>query len=228
MPTPANQPGGSTPSAARPRRHRHGFKRWIFLALVLAGAAIVAHMAYWGSRVDARVFHAQDLDRGPAAQIVPWEPGRTAVQISRVSSLSADHLWRVVTDQGRFNEFMPYVRSTTVRPGPDGTIIESQVLDLPHSSYELELEIRLKQEGSSRIARWRQVKGTLDFNEGAWVVESEGSRSVLRYQVSASLAWVPQWAINYLMLHRLGKLLEAVEARVRDLEQRQPDYFRAG
>ena len=149
------------------------------------------------------------------------------MQVSRLSTLPADHLWRVVTDQARFDEFMPYVRTTTVEPGPAGAIIEKQVLDLPHTSYQLTLEIRIEERGAARVARWRQTEGTLRFNEGAWVVEAAGGgRTVLRYQVSATLDWVPQWATNYLMGGRLGRLLEAVEARVRALEEKSPEYFR--
>lgn len=206
-------------------RRMHGFKRWIFLGLLVAGAAVLAHVWYCGSHVDPHQYDADELKHGPIAQIISWDGGRTAVQISQLSALPPDHLWRVVTDQGRFDEFMPYVRSTTVEPGPDGTLIEKQILDLPHTSFELELAIRLSEQDGRRRARWEQKKGTLNFNQGAWIVESLGDRSVLRYQVSASLDWVPQWLVNYAMRRRLGRLLEAVEARVRDLEKREPEYF---
>ena len=79
---------------------------------------------------------------------------------------------------------------------------------------------------SHRTARWEQREGTLVFNQGAWVVESHGDRSVLRYQVAAQLIGVPQWVSNYAMKRRLGRLLDAVEKRVRDLRQREPGYFK--
>jgi len=186
---------------------------------MLLGAAVTAWMWYRGSAIDARVYAAEELKRGMRAQIVAWPGQRTAVQISRYVELPPDAVWQVVTDQARFDEFMPYVRKTTVRPGPGGTLIESQILDLPHASYNLELEIRLEQEGTRRTARWRQMQGALEFNEGAWVVEAApGGGSVLRYQVSASLGIVPQWFVNYAMSKRLGRLLEAVERRTRALQ----------
>lgn len=218
----------TAPSAGAPStlpHHPHGFKRWIFLGLLAVGAVAISFMWYQGSHIDTHVYTATELERGPIAQIITWDGGRDAVQISRLSTRSADHLWRVVTDHGRFDEFMPYVESTSVRPGPDGTILEKQMLDLPHAKYDLELEIRLSEQDGTRRARWRQVQGTLSYNEGAWLVERQGQRSVLRYQVSASLGILPQWAVNYAMRRRLGRLLEAVERRVRDLEQREPGYF---
>lgn len=111
------------------------------------------------------------------------------------------------------------------RAGRDGTLIEKQILDLPHASYELTLEIALDERPALRTARWRQMQGALDFNEGAWVVEEEGDRTLLRYQVAAALHWLPQGPSNYVLRWRLARLLEAVEQRVRDLEAREPEYF---
>jgi hypothetical protein len=208
-------------------RRRFRVKRAVLLGLMAIGAAVVGHVWYRGSHVDAHTYTADELERGPVAQIIAWEGDRTAVQISRLSPLPPDHVWRVVTDQGRFDQFMPYVRSTTVEPRPDGTLLERQILDLPHASYELQLNIRLSEQGPVRTARWTQTQGMLSFNQGAWVVERAGEQSLLRYQVSASLDWVPQWVVNYAMRRRLGRLLEAVEARVRDMERREPEYFRS-
>ena len=120
---------------------------------------------------------------------------------------------------------MPYVRSTTETDGPDGLLIEKQVLDLPYGSYDLELGIRLTEKGNVQTARWEQRVGALDFNQGAWVVESHGDRSVLRYQVAAKLSGIPQWMSNFSMTRRLGRLLDAVETRVLELRQSEPNYF---
>jgi hypothetical protein len=206
-------------------RRRYGFKRWVALAFIVLGILVIGHIAYQGSVVDAHVYSPSELEAGPVDQIILWDDGRTAVQVSRLSDLPPDHLWRVVTDQARFDEFMPYVRETTVTANPDGSFLEKQILDLPHASYDLELEIRLSERDGVRTARWVQQKGVLPYNQGAWIVEDHGGRSVLRYQVSASVSWVPQSLANYAMRMRLGRLLEAVEARVRDVQQREPEYF---
>lgn len=207
----------------KPRRL--GFKRRVFLGLCTLGALAIAHTWYSGSHVDNRAVTISLLESGPVTQIISWDRDNTAVQLSQLSELPSDDLWRVVTDQGRFDEFMPYVRSTTVSDEPDGTFIEKQVLDLPYASYDVELGISLTEKDNVRTARWEQRKGTLLFNQGAWVVESHGDRSVLRYQVAAHLSGVPQWASNYAMTRRLGRLLDAVEKRVRDLRQSEPGYF---
>lgn len=199
--------------------------RVAFKVILVIVTATVLRAWYVGSHVDTHQYGAAELERGPVAQIIQWNEDHTAVQVSQLSTLHADRLWRVVTDQERFDEFMPYVKNTTIRPGPDGSVIETQVLELPHKNFDLELEIRLTGDNNTRTARWRQLRGLLAFNEGAWVVERAGDRSILRYQVSGSLDWIPQWAINYVLRPRLARLLKAVEERVRDLERKEPAYF---
>lgn len=202
-----------------------GVKRCVFLSLAALGAVTLVYVWYSGSHIDNSAVTINQLESGPITQIISWDATNTAVQLSQLSDLPADDLWRVVTDQGRFDEFMPYVRTTTVSDGPNGLLIEKQVLELPYASYDVELGIRLSETGDVRTARWEQRQGALKFNQGAWVVESHGDRSVLRYQVAAKLTGIPQWVSNFAMRRRLGRLLDAVEARVIELRQREPAYF---
>lgn len=214
-------PGASESAAPRLR----GLKRGLTLVLCLLGALVLGHMYRVGGRVDPRVYTAADLENGPVTQIIPWGGGYTAVQISRLSPLPADKLWKVMTDQARFDEFLPFVEESDIRPGPGGTLIETQVLNLPHASYHLELEIRVSEEPGLRKAAWKQIKGALSLNQGAWIMEEEDGKSIMRYQVAGAFPWLPQWIVNFAMRNRLGRLLVAVEQRVRDLEKNEPGYF---
>jgi hypothetical protein len=199
--------------------------------LALLGGAFVVMLAmavlayFYGGIINTTEYGPNDLRGGPRSQIVPWPNNNTAVQVSRLSKLKPDHLWKVVTDQSRFDEFMPYVRETTVEALPDGSFLEKQVLDLPAGSYDLDLRIRLTAHDNIRRAAWEQQRGTLRYNAGAWIVEKHGDESILRYQVAARLGWLPQWMTNSAMRGRLGKLLEAVEVRTAKLEQNEQGYF---
>jgi hypothetical protein len=211
--------------ASERRAGRSPIWKWAFRILLIAGAAVVAYVWYSGSHVDSRTYGAADLANGPITQIIPWDDGRTAVQVSRLTDLPADQLWKVVTDQGRFDQFMPYVRKTTVEPLPGGKLLEKQILDLPHATYNVELEIALDQQPGVRKARWRQINESLTYNQGAWVVEESGGKSILRYQVAAGVDWMPQFVVNFSLRPRLNRLLQAVEQRVRDLNAKEPQYF---
>lgn len=200
--------------------------RWILRVLAIGGLVVLAQFWYVGSHIDGEVYGPAELGDRQVVQIIRWNEDYTAVQVSCATRLPVEHLWRVVADQGRFQEYMPWVASSTVRPGPSGTLIDEQRLDLPMGTYALTLEITLERSGNTSTARWRQLEGELAFNEGAWVVEDHGDSAVLRYQVAASLRLLPQWALNYTMRLRLGRLLDAVLLRVRQLEQTEPEYFR--
>ena len=87
---------------------------------------------YWGGHVDPQVYGVPELAGGPVTQIITWDKDRTAVQASLcLTDLPAHELWKRVYDQGRFDQFMPYVRQTTVEKLPDGKFLKKQILDLP-------------------------------------------------------------------------------------------------
>jgi len=194
--------------------------------LLIAGGCVVGYVWYAGNHVDTHTYGAAELANGPITQIIPWRDNYKAVQTSRLTDLPADQIWKVVTDQGRFDQFMPYVRKTTVERLPNGKLLEKQILDLPHATYNVDLEITLDEKPGIRQARWRQVNPGLDLNEGAWIVEEANGKSILRYQAAADVNWLPQFAVNFALRPRVNRLLKSVEQRVRDLADKDPQYFR--
>jgi uncharacterized membrane protein len=220
LPAEAAPSGEVKPSRRPPLR-----VRVIRIIAILCIAAFV-YAWYRGSHVDEGTPTAEELQGGPISQIVHWRNTRhTAVQHSRLCSEPADYFWKVVTDQEQFDDFMPYVEYTKVRQGPNDTRLEEQRLALPFGDKELELEITMTHSGNARTAFWRQLKGSLTFNEGAWVVEKSDDKTILRYQVAAAVKYMPQWVINYAMRKRLGNLLIAVERRVQQKMRDDPSYF---
>src|SRR5262245_28211551 len=90
------------PTDKRLRSRWGGAGRWIFRALLLAGALVIARMWYRGTVIDPHEYNSSELANGPISQIIAWPENHKAVQVSRLSSLPADQLWKVITDQGRF------------------------------------------------------------------------------------------------------------------------------
>src|SRR5438128_1183271 len=86
---------------ATARRRVRGLRAPIVLSgttLAVLGVAVIGHLWYASSYVDATVYTAKDLRGGTICQIIPWTDGRTAVQISHVSRQPADKLWSIVTN----------------------------------------------------------------------------------------------------------------------------------
>lgn len=202
-------------------------RRWIIRVLAIGGLVVLADLWYVGGHIDGKLYGPAELGDRQVAQIIQWDKDHKAVQISCATRLPFEHVWRVVADQERFDEYMPWVADSTMRPGVTGVFIEELKLKLPMGTYAQTLEITVKRSGNISTARWRQLEGDLAFNEGAWVVEDHGGVAVLRYQLATTFWPLPQWAVNSAMRSRLGELLDAVLTRVQRLEETEPEYFRA-
>jgi ribosome-associated toxin RatA of RatAB toxin-antitoxin module len=211
--------------AAPVRRVR---RRWICLGLVLLGTIVVGRMVYIGSTVDVHVFSPEELKTGPVVQVISWPNNRTAVQASQLMSLPADQVWAVVRDQAKFQEYMPYVKASSIGEKINGKYQLEQKLDLPIGLYENTLQLEEDESPAARTVRWKQLTGPLKFNEGAWVIEQHGANCILRYQLSATVNYVPQWLANYLMRKRLLSIPAAVESRVKALHKSDSDRSTSG
>lgn len=191
--------------------------RRVSLWLVLLGIGVIAHLAYVGSHVDGHIYTVDELRAGPQVQIISWPDGRTGVQASQLMAPAENLVWDIVRDQERFSEFMPYVKSAVEKDRHDDHFQLQQVLELPYATYHNLLQMEEHETPTVRTLSWRQIEGPSTFNEGSWAVERHGEQCVLRYQLSASIAGVPQWLSNYLMMSRLRKIPAAIEKRAKEL-----------
>jgi hypothetical protein len=136
----------------------------------------------------------------------------------------AERVFRVVTDNARFAEFMPYVRESTVKPGPEGSILNSQSLSLPlidDRFYTIRVVNRQERADGVPVYRstWTYVPGSGNVREncGSWTVVPWGDGALVVYRVlSDPGGWVPRWAHHLASRRSLPALIEAVRARVAD------------
>jgi hypothetical protein len=190
--------------------------------------AVFFSIAYYqGTHVVQRTYTADELGERVVGQVTPLFDG-TGVEIWGVIEAPADKVWKVVTDQDRFAEYMPYVETSRISERHADHLVEEQTLDLPMGRFErLKLKIWYESEGNRRTAQWNQLQGTPKINRGAWVVEDHGSRSILRYQVRCDPGQgVPEWFLRFFMKHRLKGIVRAVRARVLEKIRSDPEYFK--
>lgn len=199
----------------KPRsRFRRLWKSCVFV-LALLGVAAVGHIWIVSSFIDDTVYGAEQLLHATRSQIISWEDGRNAVQISYASELPADAFWRIISDHHSYHDLMPGVEIKSERQNGDGTTTVEQVLRLPYTEYQIQLQVSTTTEGPVRKWKWRQTNGPLEADDGAFVVEDHGDKTILRYQASAIVPGCPQWLVNYTMRHRHLAMLELMERHAR-------------
>ena len=132
-------------------------------------------------------------------------------------------LYAVVTDNAKFGEFMPHVKTSTIVRDADGTVANHQELSLPFPIADRHYTIRivntLPDEQGARIwqSAWTYVaaSGNVKETRGAWMVTEAGTgKAILYYRVYTDPGgMVPAWASNMATRRALPDLLEAVVRR---------------
>ncbi len=144
-----------------------------------------------------------------------------------VIDLPAERLFRVVTDNARFAEFMPHVAESTVETGPDGAIVNFQRLDLPFV-HDRHYRVRIvNTEGEEdgwtvRRSAWTYVPGSGNIAEsrGSWtLVELATDRTLLVYEVFTDPGgWIPAWLYNRATRQAVPDLIASVRERARSID----------
>ncbi len=136
-----------------------------------------------------------------------------------------ERVFRVVTDNARFAEFMPFVELSTVETLADGSLVNLQSLDLPWPVSNREYKIKLVNEADAGgepplwQSAWTHVKGfgNIEESRGAWRVFPCGERALVEYQVYTDPGGsIPTYFKNKATRRSLNQLIEAVRSRVGD------------
>lgn len=139
----------------------------------------------------------------------------------------AAQVFAVLSDAGRFPEFMPHVQVSEVETTADGEILNHQVLDLPFPISNRHYTIRLQryppppQHPDRWEITWTYVPGSGNVNEnrGGWsLLALAADRTLAAYRVHTDPAgFIPKWALTRVTRKTLPNVIEAVRRRVGEL-----------
>ena len=119
-----------------------------------------------------------------------------------------ESLYAVVTDNAKFAEFMPHVKTSTIIRDADGTLMNHQELSLPFPIADRHYTIRI-------VNSLRDDRGARLW-QSAWtyVADSGTGKAILDYRVFTDPGGrIPAWAYNTATRRTLPDLLEAVVLR---------------
>ncbi len=180
---------------------------------------------------------AAEWERIESREVVHWmfeiegSPIKEGVALGLVEA-PPERVFAVVTDNGRFAEFMPYVEASTLETLPDGTLVNFQRLDLPWPVNDREYKVALVNTADAAgepplwESAWTRVEGFGNIAEsrGSWRIWPCGEASLVEYQVVTDPGGsIPTFLKNSATRRSLGRLIEAVRERVDD-----PSYDAGG
>ncbi len=161
-------------------------------------------------------------------EVVGWltevdgSPVKEGVALGMIQAAPA-RVFAVVTDNARFAEFMPYVEQSTVEQQPDGTLVNTQRLDLPWPISDRVYKIALVNTAAAAAeapvwsSAWTHVKGfgNIEESRGAWRIFACGEAALVEYRVLTDPGGqIPTYFKNQATGRSLRRLIEAVRERV--------------
>jgi uncharacterized protein YndB with AHSA1/START domain len=136
-----------------------------------------------------------------------------------------EKVFRVVTDNEDFEQFMPYVKQSEVERLTEASIINYQYLDFPFPIgdryYKLHILRRIENTNKGKVLKstWTYVKGSGNIKDtyGSWILEEYGQgKTLVTYVVCTDPGGsLPKWALNMATKISLPQVIGRVRQRVK-------------
>ena len=134
-------------------------------------------------------------------------------------------VFKVVTDNEDFEQFMPYVKQSDVERMKEGSIINYQYLDFPFPIgdryYKLHILNTIENTNKGKVFKsaWTYVKGSGNIKDtyGSWILEEYGQGKTLATYVVCTDpgGGIPKWALNMATKISLPQVIDRVRQRVK-------------
>jgi len=157
--------------------------------------------------------------------------GAFEVRAEKELPIAARALFAVVTDYGRYQEFMPGILSNRIFPGEAPARFDVYMLYSPQFVVVRARDVVLQVEllpaaGTNAVwtSHWKNMGARvaerpdavrMPLNVGSWTIEDLGpGRSRVTYQVAVRPGgWIPDWMVRWGAARALPEVLELVAKR---------------
>ena len=143
-----------------------------------------------------------------------------------VIDVPPEKVFRVVTDNEDFEEFMPYVKQSDVERIKERSIMNYQYLDFPFPIgdryYKLHILHTIENTDNGKVFKstWTYVKGSGNIKDtyGSWILEEYGQgKTLATYVVCTDPGGsLPKWALNMATKISLPEIIDRVRQRVKN------------
>ena len=136
-----------------------------------------------------------------------------------------ERVFKVITDNENFEQFMPYVRQSDVERLTEASIINYQYLDFPFPIgdryYKLHILRMVENTNRGKVFKstWTYIKGSGNIEDtyGSWTLKEYGQDKTLVTYVCCTDPGgaIPKWALNMATEISLPQVIDRVRQRVK-------------
>jgi uncharacterized membrane protein len=181
--------------------------------LLLLGAGAYVRGTYTREPRDPEI-----AGEGPTCAVCAAPGGGKEVRCAIRLAHPMDEVWKVVTDYDHFGDICPYLDAEAIRHDPAGTSrIEARAQSGLPGTIPFAVEMHYEQGLHQYTASWDQPDGNVLVNRGAWTLRPVGpSETLLILTLEVQMKNIPTFILRNISLHRLPRVVLAVEKRLRE------------
>jgi len=192
---------------------------------------VIAFLGVWTAReVIALELSQNELQRLAKGEVIVYfktvkGPVKEGTAIGLID-VPPEIVFGVVTDNEKFEEFMPYMTQSDVERLKNGDIINYQHLDFPFPIgdryYKIHIKNTIESTNKGKIFKstWTYVKGSGNIKDtyGTWILEGYGQGKTLTAYIVCTDpgGWIPAWAKNMATEISLPEVIKRVRQRVKN------------
>ncbi len=201
------------PTPPPPRKPRRGLLiAWFILICVVGLMVFFYARGHWAGTTP---LDPTTPEQGPLTQLLRLPDGHVTVRSAIVLPYPREKVWAAVTDYARYPDFLPYVKDMTAERGEGGTVVSGEAQAIIGGYWKFTMTVKERRDGDW-AARWDEPpSGQILVNRGGWTARELGEgRTLLALDLETEAKGNPRFVMRNFYLYRLGRVMEAVRARL--------------
>lgn len=191
------------------------------LTLLMGGLAVVAYVR--GTRSSTVEDNPSSSKEGVRCKLFDDGNGHKPVRCAAVVDAAPADVSAIVRDYAHFPDVFQTswakIRVTSATPDEGGVVHFVGNLDTVFKTLPIDVKIKHTDEGDTHTASWDDAHGALLMDRGSWTVKpAPGGGSLLVYQLEIRAPLSPDFAVNNILLAKMGDAVEHVRKRAATLK----------
>ena len=169
-----------------------------------------------GTWPDTSIQNPETVGR-PVVQLYQPPDGKTHIRAAVLLPYSRQQVWSIVTDYEHYDRFLPYLDEIEVSRQKDGCHMKGEAKSAVSGYWSFAIDIHEHKTDKDWSTTWDQTGGKeVAVNRGGWTLVDRGKdQTLLVLALEAEVKGYPTFLLRNVFMHRLPKVLQAVEERLK-------------